>query len=438
MKRERMSLLENTPTSNYPSWLPWLLLILVLAGSVGIYFFKKIQQDRFVKKKNAEFIRLKKENEILSQFSFDLHSPFQMDKSLLQALITIKQFTNAHRGYINLFDLSHDYLYGIAEAEDYKIHPGYKKVFASGQRLPSLFTSQKPFIAEDIRHPDPMDRYPTSLIDDGNISSVFIQIRDYKEVFGFISLYFDKHQEWNNNQIDFFSSIGLFMGRFVNNISTIEKIRELAVLQERKQLSRELHDNFSQLINGISMRTEATRLSLAENDIAKIRDNLNWIESTANEAQTLLRSEMIGLRQIPQEESDLLLLIQECVDRYQRISNFQVLINTGDTPTPIFASIMVTSQFIRILQETLNNILRHANATEVEIRLNEYNHHLYVEIEDNGLGFNPSGITKGSLGLQIMQERVELIGGNLKIKSIPGQGTTVQVKIPLVPTLQGD
>jgi len=86
----------------------------------------------------------------------------------------------------------------------------------------------------------------------------------------------------------------------------------------------------------------------------------------------------------------------------------------------------------RVAQEALHNIVKHARATTVNLHLAGKENEFILEVRDNGRGFNPAGLFPGHLGLRSMRERVTRVGGTLAIESVPGQGTCVGVRIPIV------
>jgi len=86
----------------------------------------------------------------------------------------------------------------------------------------------------------------------------------------------------------------------------------------------------------------------------------------------------------------------------------------------------------RVAQEALHNIVKHARASKVELRLARQANEIILEVRDNGKGFDPAGPFPGHLGLRSMRERVTKIGGTLLIKSVPGQGTCVEVRMPII------
>ena len=110
----------------------------------------------------------------------------------------------------------------------------------------------------------------------------------------------------------------------------------------------------------------------------------------------------------------------------------------------VFESLLYEPQFntkqsnalFRIYQEALTNIARHANATRVDAVLSQEENRIVLEIRDNGKGFNPNDMAKKTLGLKGMQERALMIDGDFHIESTPGQGTYIQISIPILITNQ--
>ena len=98
----------------------------------------------------------------------------------------------------------------------------------------------------------------------------------------------------------------------------------------------------------------------------------------------------------------------------------------------------VEDHLFRIAQELLSNTLRHSHATTLEVYLRQTDSNVLFKIEDNGVGFNTEEILPGSYGINNMKERVQGLGGQVKIVSFPNQGTTIEIKIPLSRNMEGE
>jgi signal transduction histidine kinase len=362
-----------------------------------------------------------------------MSSSISMDKPSLNMLATIKEITGAHRVYIYLFDIQQEFLHVIADKEDIGFVAGYDIVPRSHSRVPGLIRDLKPFIVEDFRHPRPGDGIAPQLVEDGNLSSITVPIISANELLGVLPLIFNEYRTWNEHVIGFFSAIGNIIGTAVKIEMTSEKVQELAIIQERRRLSQDLHDNFSQMISALSMRAEAARLTCDEGKFDKVETDLDRIIATIHEIQDILRDEMISLRSNIVERTDLLPLIRDRIQRFQQLSNITIIFEDTDIQKPIIVPTLIGAQFIRILQECLSNVRRHSQASQVAIRIGECSNRLCLEIEDNGRGFDLTAIPEDRLGLQIIRERAQEVGGKARIRSTPGKGAQILVELPIFP-----
>jgi signal transduction histidine kinase len=429
--------IQRQPITAGGAWLLWGLLMVIVIGGTGCFLIYKNRQEQEKKKLIAEADHLRDEMEKLWQLSDAMHWSLPIKESLLKMVQAVKKITGAHRVLIYLFDVPQEFLYAIAEEEDLKVLAGFELVPKSLGRLPVLFDRLEPVILEDLGKPLPEDVVPSALIKDGNVASIVIPLFVEREVLGFMDLLFDRYIDWTADRIEIYSSFGRMIGRNLNNAKNAENLRELAILQERKRISQDLHDNFSQLTSALSLRAEGARLSLEENNLEKTRRDLGRIIDTAHEVQLSLRNEMIGLRSGTDEKSDLMPLVHDCIERFKQLSAILVSLEDQGLPKPVLVPAQIGSQFLRILQEGLSNVRRHSQASQVVVRIKECRYRLCLEIEDNGRGFDPASVSAEHLGLQVMQERARDVGGKVSIHSNLEGGTCIQVELPMIPT-QGE
>jgi signal transduction histidine kinase len=123
--------------------------------------------------------------------------------------------------------------------------------------------------------------------------------------------------------------------------------------------------------------------------------------------------------------------IRHCVARFEQQWAIETVLQVADGLEPLVVSTQVEMQFVRILQESLMNILRHATASRVTVTLTGDPTRLAMCIQDDGRGFDRDSVSVERLGLQIMSERAEALGGMLTIQSERGIGTRVSVDVPL-------
>ncbi len=195
---------------------------------------------------------------------------------------------------------------------------------------------------------------------------------------------------------------------------------------ERQRLSRELHDGLAQLILAIKMRTE--RALNVHPDVAQqiIKDSKELLSQTLTEIRNISNNLMpavlnnFGLKQA------LMNLVNE-TEKMQKFSIYyncksELLINNKKTETYTY----------RIIQEAFNNIVKHADAEQVELVVAVKDHQLNIHIADDGKGFDSSnGYLNSGNGISNMKERASLLGGKFKLASEPGSGTKLDISIPV-------
>lgn len=205
----------------------------------------------------------------------------------------------------------------------------------------------------------------------------------------------------------------------------LENIRE----EERRKIAREMHDELGQLLTGFKMDIYLLKRKLKDNENPEVGERIHTLENTAGEAIQFVRKLSSELRLGPLEELGLEAALEWYCGEFTR--RYQVPVNFKSSGDKVKVPSAYKSGIFRIFQESLTNIARHANATQVEVTLHINENILVLTIKDNGLGFNPEKEKKKTLGLLGMEERAIMLGGSLKITSAPKQGTLVEIIVGL-------
>jgi signal transduction histidine kinase len=204
-----------------------------------------------------------------------------------------------------------------------------------------------------------------------------------------------------------------------------EQARELASLQERQRLALELHDSVSQTLYGISLGAH-TALEALESDPAEAIAPLEYVISLAEAGLAEMRALIFELRPESLATEGLINALTKQVvvlrTRYKLTVDAQL-------KEPAL-SLHSKHTLYRIAREALHNIVKHAHASTVLLRLDRQDDELVLEVRDDGRGFDPSGPFPGHLGLRSIQERATRLGGTCTIESVPAQGTYLCVRIP--------
>jgi signal transduction histidine kinase len=195
--------------------------------------------------------------------------------------------------------------------------------------------------------------------------------------------------------------------------------------KERKEISHELHDNVSQLLATCHLYVEAAG---KREDNAALLSECNELLLTAIEE---VRNLSHNLTPAAFGEKGLFAAVAEMVDKINSVGKVpvQLLVPRCDKLEALLQPDMKTAIF-RIIQEQLNNTLKHAHATTIYINFKSTDQELHFEIGDNGVGFDIAKIQRG-LGINNIQSRVSLYGGEMNLQSVPGKGCTLKVMLPL-------
>ena len=198
--------------------------------------------------------------------------------------------------------------------------------------------------------------------------------------------------------------------------------------EERLHLSRELHDELGQLL--IAAIFQLGLLERNSTSAEAVQEHVQELRATVNNIQQELHSLAVNLRPASLDHVGLVSAIEQYINEFRRQYRLNVEFETAGMQNRRLPSAVETAIF-RIVQESLTNVILHAQATRVDVVINLKGDSAIAIIEDNGVGFFPSLATDGDhLGLFGMRERVEMLGGSLTIESEPGKGTTVRAEVP--------
>jgi signal transduction histidine kinase len=206
-----------------------------------------------------------------------------------------------------------------------------------------------------------------------------------------------------------------------------EQAQELAALQERQRLARELHDSVSQALYGISLGAHTALEALQSNEPEQTQASLEYVNTLAEAGLAEMRALIFELRPESLESEGLVVALTKQVAVLRARYKLTVEADLGEEPN---LSLECKNALYRIAQEALHNIVKHARANTVVLRLVKQKDEILLEVRDNGRGFDPASPFPGHLGLHSMQERITKVGGTLTIESKPGQGTCIRAQIP--------
>jgi two-component system nitrate/nitrite sensor histidine kinase NarX len=257
-------------------------------------------------------------------------------------------------------------------------------------------------------------------------SCVSAPIRLHSETLGFINLLSTSAGYFQPVHAERLQAFANYAAIAIQNARLYEKSRELAAVEERQRLARDLHDAVSQSLFSASVIAQSLpRLWRVNSE--KVFDQLEFLDELTQSALTEMRMLLLELRPSALQDVALSHLLQQMVRTVE--TRKQIRIHThiddlSDLPPAIKIALY------RIAQESLNNMVKHSQATEAVLSLRRQDGQIVLSLQDNGVGFVSDQARPASMGLRIMHERAEEVGAALTIDSHVNSGTTITAVLP--------
>ena len=206
--------------------------------------------------------------------------------------------------------------------------------------------------------------------------------------------------------------------------------RQRAIVHERERIARDLHDGLAQILGYVNTKAQAARLLLARGQPEDAQMQLQQLGQAAGEVQADIRQAILGLRLSARPDLDFAAKLRSFAEQFGRQSGVDVHLELPDETRPVHLAAGAEVELLRIVQEALANIRKHADAHSASLRLESSTDGLWLTIADDGSGFDPlQPMADDHLGLLTMRERAAAIGAELELDSVPGRGTRVTVHL---------
>ncbi len=204
------------------------------------------------------------------------------------------------------------------------------------------------------------------------------------------------------------------------------RVQSLAVLEERSRIAREMHDSLAQILGYLSLETQTLEALTRQHDEEAALTELAQARELIKSAQADVRENILSLRTTLAGDVGFVTALTQYVEEFGIQTGIDGQVSAaGETSL----SPLIETQAVRIVQEALTNVRKHARASQVRVNLRADGGFLTIGITDNGVGLTAE--RNGHFGLQMMRERAESVGGSLDVISLPGQGTRVLARVPL-------
>jgi two-component system nitrate/nitrite sensor histidine kinase NarX len=298
--------------------------------------------------------------------------------------------------------------------------------------LATLFNGHQPIRIADVWSEDTQAQFLRSLLDDGAAvllegmqSWMWVPLAVKNRIVGGLGVAHEKPNYFTPHHADLALSVANQAAITMANAVLYGQAQELAVLEERQRLARNLHDAVNQSLFSAGLIAEVLP-RLWDKDLDLARQSLEDLRKLTRGAQAEMRALLAELRHstlIDAELGDLLRLLGNAFTGRTNIPSRVSVVGQGILPAEVQVAIY------RICQEALNNVVKHAGASNVEIDLKHDATAIELSMRDNGRGFVTSKLApSGHYGLSMMHERAEAVGAHLSITSQPGHGTQLTIR----------
>ncbi|MCQ3978622.1 MAG: hypothetical protein DPW09_34810 [Anaerolineae bacterium] len=383
---------------------------------------------------------------LLNDVARTLSSTLQLDEVLTRIMEQVETLLNVEAGSLLLTDqTTGELVFQIALGDKADEIKPFRIPKGEGIAGEVALTGTPLMIAnvdQDKRHFKKLDQTTNFLT--RNILCVPLVL--YDQIIGVLEVINKREGNFTQTDLELLSSIASYAAIAIQNARLHENVlaeRDKVVEAEeeaRKKLARDLHDGPTQLVAGIKMSLDFSRKAL-EKDPSLLPKELNYMLELADRATYQMRTMLFELRPLVLETQGLGAALQVFIDRRQKditgeTPRLTLKVETDNPSGDISRQDgKVEAAIFAIVQETVNNAIKHAQAQNIVVQLTETNTAIYTVIRDDGKGFDVNEVLnnyeqRGSLGMINLKERTQLIGGELNIRSAPGQGTRITIQVP--------
>ncbi len=383
----------------------------------------------------------------VSRVAAALSGLWDLDAILRVALNNVLNIMNGAVGGILLLDKE-------TQTLSYRVHQGLSTTFVEQVRLKvgegiagGVAQTGKAILLEDIST-DPRVAYSDLVSAEGLKAFISVPLRSKDRVLGVITVASRATRRFAKNDMYLLHAIGDQLGVAIDKAGLYERLRRareryrqlarqtlLAHEEERKRLARELHDETSQALSGLALQLQAL-VTMAEKSggDAEFINRLKMIQSLAVQVHKEINRLMADLRPTLLDTLGLIPAIRQYAEANLRHLGIDVSIDIKGAETRLPPE--MEAGLYRFFQGAIGNIAKHSKAKKTGIILEYQNNEFWVQISDDGIGFDVSKITDidesgRGRGVFSMKERIGLLGGTCRIESKPGHGTTIQAKVRL-------
>lgn len=316
----------------------------------------------------------------------------------------------AHRGYSPEL---------VAEMDNLALGEGFNGFVAQ---------TCQPLVVDEISA-DPR-RMRKGMLQAGMHALVSVPLRSKDKLVGTLFATTYQPHQFSAPDIELLTSIGYQVGVAIENALLYSQAQQLAALEERSRLARELHDSVTQVLYSQTLLVDGWQQMLLNGQSVEIAEFLAEMGPLTKQALREMRLLVYELRPPDLQQEGLVGALHKRLNAVEKRAGIEARLITQGLVTEL--PVELEENLYRIAQEALANTLKHANAQSVIIQLAAQENQVFLEIRDDGCGFDPAVAGEnGGMGLTNMRERAEKLHGQCIVESAPAQGASVRVQIPI-------
>lgn len=270
-----------------------------------------------------------------------------------------------------------------------------------------------------------------SCMRDGFATATAFSIMHDKHRLGVFNLYFRQPHVLSDQERHLLDTLGQHLGVAIENLRLKSREKELAVSEERNLLAQELHDSIAQGLAFLNIQVQLLQDSLRKGKADEAMQTAGQLREGVQESYDDVRELLVHFR-TRIHQADLASAIQAALEKFEGQTGIRTELACVGDGAPLEPGDEI--QVMHIVQESLSNIRKHAQARQVRVSLRRQAGQLEVEVEDDGVGFDPVNepnvLSDRHVGLKIMRERAHRVGGECRISSGAGAGTRVTLTLP--------
>ncbi len=258
---------------------------------------------------------------------------------------------------------------------------------------------------------------------------VVIPIMLHQRVLGELDLFFRSTIDLSADMRDLLEAMVRHLASSMESLRTAALEREAAVAEERSLLARELHDSIAQSLAFLKIQTQLLRDAVTKGNTAARDRSMAELDVGVRECYADVRELLVHFRTRTSDE-DIEAALRTTLSKFEHQTGVATQLHMHGRGLPLAPDVQI--QVLHMVQESLSNVRKHAQAHHVRLQVQRHPHWSF-EVQDDGVGFDaalPAANVLLHVGLGIMQERALGIGASVQVQSVPGQGTTVRIDLP--------